>query len=77
MPEGAEINHLIKLNQLNGTPQNHHTTCYTHYKLSQFTETLTKQTMIAAEEDLLAQILALLPPFLILRRTPKGFDTTV
>ena len=60
LPEGVENNHLIKLNQQNGPPQNHHTTCtHTHihtthihihtshytYNLSQLTETPTKQTM--------------------------------
>ena len=48
-----------------------------HYKPSQFTETPTKQTMIAAEEDLLTLTLALLPPALISRGIPKCFDTAV
>ena len=47
-----------------------------HYKPSQFTETPTKQTMIAAEETVLTQTLALLPTLLIFRRT-KSFDTAV
>ena len=46
-----------------------------HYKPSQFTDTPIKQTMIAAEEAVLTEILALLPPLLILERTPKCFDT--
>ena len=48
-----------------------------HYKPSQFTETPTKETMIAAEEAVLTQILALLPPVLRFGRTPKFFDTAV
>ena len=48
-----------------------------HYKPSQFTETPTKQTMIAAEEAVLTQTLALLPPPLKLGRTPECFDTAV
>ena len=48
-----------------------------HYKPSQFTETPTKQTMIAAEEAVLTQTLALLPTLLIFGRTPKCFDTAV
>ena len=48
-----------------------------YYKKSQFTKVPIKQTIIAAEEDLLTQTLALLPPLLIFRRTPKCFDTAV
>ena len=54
-----------------------HYMSYHIYKLSQFTETPTKQTMIAAEEAVLTQTLALLPPLLIFGRTPKCFDTAV
>ena len=43
---------------------------YHTYKLSQFTETPTKQTMIAAEEAVLTKALALLPPLLIFIRIP-------
>ena len=90
LPEGVEKNHLIKLNQQNGPPQNHHTTCtHTHihtthiyihtshytYNLSQLTETPTKQTMIVAEEAVLTEALALLSPLQIFRRIPKSFDT--
>ena len=48
-----------------------------HYKPSQFTETRTNQTMIAVEEAVLTQTLALLSPLVIFRRTPKCFDTAV
>ena len=51
-----------------------HTSHYT-YKLSQLTETPTKQTMIAAEEAVLTKALALLSPLQIFRRIPKCFDT--
>ena len=50
---------------------------YQTYKLSQFTETATKQTMIAAEEAVLTEALALLPPLLIFRRISLYFDTAV
>ena len=50
---------------------------YHTWKLSQFTETPTKQTMIAAEETVLIKALALLPPVLIFRRIPECFDTAV
>ena len=46
-------------------------------KLSQFTETPMKQTMIAAEEAILTEALALLSLVLIFRRIPKCFDTAV
>ena len=39
---------------------------YHTYKLSQFTETATKQTMIATEEAVLTEDLELLPPLLVL-----------
>ena len=48
-----------------------------HYKPSQFTETPTKHKMIAAEEAVLTQTLALLRTLLIFGRTPKCFDTAV
>ena len=48
-----------------------------HYKPSQFTETPTKQAMIAAEEAVLTQTAALLPPLVIFGRTPECFDTAV
>ena len=43
---------------------------YQKYKLLQFTETPMKQTMIAAEEAILTEALALLPTLLIVRRIP-------
>ena len=46
-----------------------------HYKASQFTETSTKETMIAAEEAVLTQTLELLSLLLIFGRGPKCFDT--
>ena len=48
-----------------------------HYKPLQFKETPTMETMTAAEETVLTQTLALLPPLLIFGRTPKCFDTAV
>ena len=54
-----------------------HYMSYHTYKLSQSTKTWTKQTMIAAEEAVLTEALALLPPVLIFRRIPKCFDTAV
>ena len=54
----------------------HYMSHYT-YKLSQFIETPTKQTMITAEDAVLTKALTLLPPVLIYRRIPKCFDTAV
>ena len=48
-----------------------------HYKPSQFTETPTKQTVIAVEEAVLTKALELLLHLLIFGRTPKCFDTVV
>ena len=53
-----------------------HYMSYHTYKLSQFTETPTKQTMIAVEEAVLTEALALLPLLIIFRRIPKCFDTS-
>ena len=70
LTEGVENKHLITANQENGSEQKHQTTCHRSHKLSEFTETVTKQTMIAVEEAVLTEALALLPPLLIFRRIP-------
>ena len=75
---GSEKQPLEKTNSIKlSTTEPPHYMSYHTYKLSQFTETPTKQTMIAAEEAVLTQTLALLPTLLIFGRTPKCFDTAV
>ena len=53
-----------------------HASRYT-YKLSQLTETSTRQTMIAAEEAVLTETLTLLSPRETFRRVPNCFDISV
>ena len=59
-------------------PRCMYTYTYTYrYKLSQLPETPTKEIMIAAEEAVLTEALALLSSLQIFRRIPKCFNTPV